>query len=137
MVVIKMCIIFVLQTGKAVMLIPVIFKSTNKITMKQAFSIDEITQTHIHLDNGVLIVKSHFERWIDDNDKRDWESNTSEETGSHVQMTGKMDWDQYYESNYLLSDILQYLKVRNPNTGKLKNMYDLGTGLKKLMKEIK
>lgn len=83
----------------------------------------EITNDLIHLEDNTTVDRAKFEKWIDENDKRDWGANTGE--------TGIMTWEQYYDSKYLINDLAEYVNTRS---GKLKNMYDLGTGLKKLLK---
>jgi hypothetical protein len=93
-----------------------------------------ITTDLIELEDGTTITRDAFESWIDKSDKRDY-CDDSCTCGEHDQKTGTMSWEQYYESHYLASDIKEFLTVRDAKTGKLKDMYDLGKGLKKLLKQ--
>ncbi len=98
----------------------------------------EITENLIVVDNGkkdVEINKLAFESWIDNSDKRSFIEDWSE-AGEHRQISGVIDWEDYYGSHYLNSDIKEYLIVREAKTGKLKDMPDMAGSLKKLLHQI-
>lgn len=103
-----------------------------------ALEILEITDSLIHIlynEEEKSINRTAFEKWVDGRDKRQWVYDYSE-AGEHRQTTGQMNWDEYYHSIYVNSDIAEFLSARDGMTGKLKSMYDLGLGLKKLLKTV-
>lgn len=93
-----------------------------------------INDTHIILEDETEVRKDLFEKWVDNNGKREY-CYDYEECGEHRQDAGTLTWEEYYE-NGIESDLREYLTVRDHKTGKLANMYDLGAGLKKLLKKI-
>jgi hypothetical protein len=99
--------------------------------------IAEITDTNIFLEDGTRISKVAFEKWVDNSDKREWELNSSDHNGYHKQVLGKMSWQEYYESDYLKSDVKEFLEVRNPENGKLRSMPDLNRSLKPILEQVK
>ena len=103
--------------------------------MPNKLDILEITDKIIVVDTGkedIEINKDAFENWIDNAGKRAFPDKIDFEGEYHPQV-GLLDWSDYYDSHYFKSDIIEYLKVRDAKTGKLRDMYDLGAGLKKLL----
>lgn len=99
----------------------------------------EITTTEIICDfnnKEHRINKAAFEQWADDNEKRHWEDNSSDHNGNHVQVMGIKTWEQYYDWDFLRDDLKEFLTVRCPENGKLRDMPDLGKSLSKLLKTI-
>lgn len=78
------------------------------------------------------IKRTPFEKWADCNDKREWEMDYSDDRGEHIQVLGKMSWDEYYASELVVADLREYNTVRD-NSGKLKNLPDLGKAFKSLV----
>lgn len=88
--------------------------------MKQSFNIESYT---IEGDNIVVmcekwnrgvpvtIPKHLFETFLLGQDKLDWELNSSDERGEHVQKTGRMTIEEYWEGDmaYIYQDLYEYI----------------------------
>lgn len=51
---------------------------------------------------------SDFQKFIDRHEKRDWCYDTQRH-GEHYQQTGAMSWEEYYESDCIESDLLEFV----------------------------
>ena len=102
------------------------------------FFIDELTEDFIMAsspDKTMIVNRTAFEAWANYNDLRDFENNTSDHTGDHVQVSGKLTWDEYYQTNDSAKDIYNYLETHTVS-GKLKDLPDLGAAFTKLLNQI-
>lgn len=59
----------------------------------------------------VTIPQDKFEWWLLNNDKLQWELNSSDHTGEHQQFTGTMSLDEYWntDSHFIRQDLYQYI----------------------------
>lgn len=58
------------------------------------------------------IPRAKFENWLKDSGRLDWEDNYSDHTGEHVQETGSMTIDQYWDDCHFEQkcfDLYEYL----------------------------
>lgn len=69
----------------------------------------EITDTIIETELFGNIKRNAFDRWVDNNGKRTWETNTNV-NGEHVQHEGILSWEGYYESAWFPNDLYEYLQ---------------------------
>lgn len=94
--------------------------------MKQEFQIEsydrEDYQVVAHCVKGtryipVYIPLNKFEFWLRTSDKLCWELNLSDHSGSHVQTTGNMDVNEYWDGDmpYIYADLYEYI-VTHPIT---------------------
>lgn len=81
--------------------------------MLKPTSLIELTDTQIMTEAGP-INRNAFEKWVDDNGKREWINVVSDERGEPCEGTGKYDWDIYYKDGCGVEyDITEYLAMRN------------------------
>jgi hypothetical protein len=78
-------------------------------------------------ETTVRVERNEFEKWLDDAGRLDWETNTSDHTGEHVQESGKHEIWQYWEyaEKYHQSDMYDFLLVSKVGFEKLmKGVYN-------------
>lgn len=78
-------------------------------------------------ETTVKVLRDEFEKWLDDADRLEWESNTSDHTGEHVQHSGKYELWEYWEcaEKYHQSDMYDFLLSSKIGFEKLmKGVYD-------------
>lgn len=73
------------------------------------------------------IREDDFEKYLDRNDLLDWELNYADHEGEHIVQTGKMDLEEYFDSEekYIKLDLEAYLESRyvvNSVTGYIGDM---------------
>jgi hypothetical protein len=95
--------------------------------------IHEINDTEIITDAGA-VNRNAFEKWVDDNNKRDWIHDTSNYRGEHEQSSGTMTWDDYYDNDkYVCEDLNDYIKYLQTVPSKIKTLPNLRDSLRKLV----
>lgn len=106
----------------------------------------EINDLYIFTTKGE-IPRNRFDAWLESSGALDWEKNTSDHTGEHVQLSGTYDIDEYYEytpHSQILLDIIEYSrdcikhiasqrKPKYPNRMKLVNLTKSFSELKTIM----
>lgn len=71
--------------------------------------------TILHIDDDVILFnesiidKHQFENWLIENDLLDWVDDQCC-NGEHHQKSGTFTFEQYYDSRYVESDILLFIK---------------------------
>lgn len=73
--------------------------------------------TKYHIEIPIRIPTDKFEHFLKIEDKLDWELNTTDHTGEHLQFLGTMSLDEYWNTNkkYILVDLYDYI-TKNPIT---------------------
>jgi hypothetical protein len=84
-------------------------------------------KNNIPVDYELSIVK--FEAFIDRHGKRDYCSDPSDYRGEHVQDAGTMSWDEYYESTYLMEDLIEFIIIQEAD----QVFTDISAGINKIV----
>lgn len=77
---------------------------------------DNQVETYVEYQNRTQRVNINlfsFEMWLRRNGRLGWESNTSDHTGEHVQRTGEMSMNEYWDYSTLIIhwDLLEYIQT--------------------------
>jgi hypothetical protein len=65
--------------------------------------------------HNTRIERAEFEQWVDLQNGRDWVMDYSDHAGEHVQKTGTMTFEEYYDSDSFIPDLKTYIKTKKNN----------------------
>lgn len=110
------------------------------------FQIVEINDLYVFTTKGE-VPRRYFDEWLSDTGRLEWELNSSDHTGAHVQQSGVMDLDTYYQHPHyvIIADIIDYSRdymkliasQRPTQSFKLRNLATSFQQLKNIMDDDK